>query len=185
MGKKCSAVAYFVHWHTMDCAQLINARRGLQAGLVLFFAIPCLVLQCAAIEYSREDRYFTIQNDTFIKDGKPLQIISGRYVTPVLHCITSLHAVWLTQCPLACCSFHYYRIPPAYWEDRLLRAKALGLNTIQVKSIPRPRKTAAISTCLLSKHPQGSWMFITCRHMCPGTCMSPRQERTIGKGLQI
>ena len=50
-------------------------------------------------------RSFTIQDDVFLKDGEPFQLISG--------------------------SFHYYRIHPAYWEDRLLRAKALGLNTIQ------------------------------------------------------
>lgn len=31
------------------------------------------------------------------------------------------------------CSLHYFRIHPAYWRDRLLRAKAMGLNTIQVR----------------------------------------------------
>ncbi|BDA42797.1 beta-galactosidase [Coccomyxa sp. Obi] len=46
-----------------------------------------------------------IKNDTFLKNGSPVQLISG--------------------------SFHYYRIHPAYWRDRLLRAQALGLNTIQ------------------------------------------------------
>ena len=28
-------------------------------------------------------------------------------------------------------SFHYWRIHPHYWEDRLKRGLALGLNTIQ------------------------------------------------------
>lgn len=41
----------------------------------------------------------------FWKDGKPFRIIGG--------------------------DLHYFRIIPQYWEDRLLRAKALGLNTIQ------------------------------------------------------
>ncbi|KAF9616972.1 hypothetical protein IFM89_033042 [Coptis chinensis] len=48
---------------------------------------------------------FEIENDKFWKDGQPLQIIGG--------------------------DLHYFRIVPEYWEDRLLRAKALGLNTIQ------------------------------------------------------
>ncbi|KAM7254455.1 hypothetical protein ACFE04_003835 [Oxalis oulophora] len=48
---------------------------------------------------------FTIDDDKFWKDGKPFQIIGG--------------------------DLHYFRLPPQYWEDRLLRAKALGLNTIQ------------------------------------------------------
>lgn len=41
----------------------------------------------------------------FWKDGKPFQIIGG--------------------------DLHYFRVLPEYWEDRLLRAKSLGLNTIQ------------------------------------------------------
>jgi hypothetical protein len=48
---------------------------------------------------------FVIENDTFMKDGKPFQIISG--------------------------SFHYSRCPAALWKDRLLRLRAMGLNTIQ------------------------------------------------------
>uniref|UniRef100_A0A2P2KCG9 beta-galactosidase n=1 Tax=Rhizophora mucronata TaxID=61149 RepID=A0A2P2KCG9_RHIMU len=51
------------------------------------------------------DRGFEIANDKFWKDGVPFQIIGG--------------------------DLHYFRIVPEYWEDRLLRAKALGLNTIQ------------------------------------------------------
>ncbi|KAF8393544.1 hypothetical protein HHK36_021788 [Tetracentron sinense] len=52
------------------------------------------------------DRKFEISNDMFWKDGHPFQIIGG--------------------------DLHYFRILPEYWEDRLLRAKALGLNTIQI-----------------------------------------------------
>ncbi|KAK4719154.1 hypothetical protein R3W88_017492 [Solanum pinnatisectum] len=48
---------------------------------------------------------FEIADDMFWKDGKPCQIIGG--------------------------DLHYFRVLPEYWEDRLLRAKALGLNTIQ------------------------------------------------------
>ncbi|KAL3511678.1 hypothetical protein ACH5RR_024395 [Cinchona calisaya] len=50
-------------------------------------------------------RSFEIAEDKFWKDGKPFQIIGG--------------------------DLHYFRVLPQYWEDRLLRAKALGLNAIQ------------------------------------------------------
>ncbi|KAL5579481.1 hypothetical protein UlMin_011923 [Ulmus minor] len=49
-------------------------------------------------------RKFEIAEDKFWKNGQPFQIIGGE--------------------------LHYFRIHPEYWEDRLLRAKALGLNTI-------------------------------------------------------
>ncbi|KAL9681276.1 hypothetical protein QQ045_013058 [Rhodiola kirilowii] len=48
---------------------------------------------------------FEIADDKFWKDGKPFRIIGG--------------------------DLHYFRVLPEYWEDRLLRAKALGLNAIQ------------------------------------------------------
>ena len=31
------------------------------------------------------------------------------------------------------------RVPPEYWEDRLLRLKAMGLNSIQTYGAPKPR----------------------------------------------
>ncbi|CAI9114339.1 OLC1v1015047C1 [Oldenlandia corymbosa var. corymbosa] len=48
---------------------------------------------------------FEIAEDKFWKDGEPFRIIGG--------------------------DLHYFRVLPEYWEDRLTRAKALGLNTIQ------------------------------------------------------
>ncbi|XP_058780617.1 beta-galactosidase 17-like [Vicia villosa] len=50
-------------------------------------------------------RKFEIADDMFWKDGEPFRIIGG--------------------------DLHYFRVHPEYWEDRLLKAKALGLNTIQ------------------------------------------------------
>ena len=52
-------------------------------------------------------RSFTIdwENDVFLKDGKPFRYISG--------------------------SFHYFRVPKPYWEDRLKKMKSAGLNTLQ------------------------------------------------------
>lgn len=47
---------------------------------------------------------FTYNDTTFLLDGKPIQLHSGE--------------------------LHYARIPREYWRDRLLKAKALGLNCI-------------------------------------------------------
>lgn len=41
--------------------------------------------------------------------------------------------VWLCDC-----SIHYFRIHPAYWEDRLMRMKALGLTAVQVTCAVAP-----------------------------------------------
>ncbi len=48
---------------------------------------------------------FAIQNNHFSLDGQPFQILSG--------------------------AFHYFRIPRVYWDDRLHKARAMGLNTIE------------------------------------------------------
>lgn len=47
----------------------------------------------------------TYNNGDFILDGKPLRILSG--------------------------TMHYFRVVPEYWEDRLLKMKACGLNTVE------------------------------------------------------
>jgi len=54
-----------------------------------------------------ELRSFTIDydNNRFLKDGEPFRYISG--------------------------GIHYFRVPEFYWEDRLRKMKAAGLNTIQ------------------------------------------------------
>jgi len=50
-------------------------------------------------------RPIVIQGDHFVSHGKPYQIISG--------------------------SMHFQRIPREYWRDRLRKARAMGLNTVQ------------------------------------------------------
>ena len=47
----------------------------------------------------------TLREKEFFLDGKPLRILSG--------------------------AIHYFRVVPEYWKDRLLKLKAMGLNTVE------------------------------------------------------
>lgn len=96
---------------------------------------------------------FTIEDDRLILDGKPIQIIAGR-------CGAGLGSgmrrrswwggwqprgqasllPWPTRPALPCHashppagSMHYFRMLPEYWADRLARAKAMGINTVEVR----------------------------------------------------
>lgn len=67
-----------------------------------------LLLACATrmrAQTAPSDRILRPVGDHFELDGKRLQIISG--------------------------AIHYARVPRAYWRDRLKKAKAMGLNTIE------------------------------------------------------
>ena len=66
--------------------------------------IFCLTLATISAYAQKATHIFALGDSTFMLDGKPLQIISGE-----MHC---------------------YRIPRAYWRDRIRKAKAMGLNTI-------------------------------------------------------
>lgn len=69
----------------------------------LFVLIPLLVIYLKKSEAGT----FSVDyaNHQFLKDGQPFQYISG--------------------------TFHYFRVHPDLWEDRLKRVRALGLNVIQ------------------------------------------------------
>jgi beta-galactosidase len=59
----------------------------------------------------------TIAGSQFVRNGKPYQVISG--------------------------AIHYPRVPRAYWRDRLRKARAMGLNTVETYAFwnlhePRP-----------------------------------------------
>ncbi|KAL1814359.1 hypothetical protein ACET3Z_016933 [Daucus carota] len=71
----------------------------------IFFFFSSLSCSTSHQLHNAHTRKFEIADDMFWKDGKPFRIIGG--------------------------DLHYFRVLPEYWEDRLLRAKALGLNAIQ------------------------------------------------------
>jgi beta-galactosidase len=73
--------------------------------------IPCRYLSLAIVTFFcsiavAAARTFEIGPDAFLLDGKPIQLISGE--------------------------MHYARIPTEYWQDRIHKAKAMGLNAITI-----------------------------------------------------
>ena len=66
--------------------------------------LPRLLLLAAVTAVSAAPASFVIKDDAFVKDGQPFTLRSG--------------------------SLHYFRVPPQYWADRMLRMKALGLNSV-------------------------------------------------------
>ncbi|CAM6096522.1 unnamed protein product [Calypogeia fissa] len=76
-----------------------------QKSLLFLLILSCSSLAFQGTKAAANQKSFTIDDDQFYKDGAPFRILGG--------------------------SIHYFRIHPQYWEDRLLRAKALGLNVIQ------------------------------------------------------
>ncbi|VDK50692.1 unnamed protein product [Dibothriocephalus latus] len=76
--------------------------------LLVGFILVLLVLFGCPFLWLFTSRSFSIdtKNGTFLKDGAPFRYVSG--------------------------SLHYFRIPQIYWMDRLLKAKAAGLNVIQM-----------------------------------------------------
>jgi beta-galactosidase len=72
----------------------------------LFLTLFSAVLPARAAATPGMARTVTVGDGHFIVDGKPVQIISG--------------------------SIHFARVPRADWRDRLLKAKAMGLNAISV-----------------------------------------------------
>uniref|UniRef100_A0A0N5AB25 Beta-galactosidase n=1 Tax=Syphacia muris TaxID=451379 RepID=A0A0N5AB25_9BILA len=74
---------------------------GLAFGLVLVLPYR---LACAQKFYDVAPA-FEYRNRSFFLDGKPFRFIGG--------------------------SIHYFRIHPMLWEDRLMRVRSMGINTIQ------------------------------------------------------
>ncbi|XP_026563898.1 beta-galactosidase-1-like protein isoform X2 [Pseudonaja textilis] len=90
-----------------SCSFLFQAEINLkQMGLGLYI----LMVVCGGLQFqgTAAVRSFSIdyKNNCFLKDGNKFRYISG--------------------------SIHYFRIPPAYWKDRLLKMYMSGLNAVQI-----------------------------------------------------
>ncbi|APP85673.1 beta-galactosidase family protein [Xanthomonas hortorum pv. vitians] len=69
--------------------------------LALAFALPVTAIAATTDTWPS----FGTQGTQFVRDGKPYQLLSG--------------------------AIHFQRIPREYWKDRLQKARALGLNTVE------------------------------------------------------
>ncbi len=82
---------------------------GTAFGLFVLAALPVFAQSVnatlASTSLDGKPHTFAAEGDHFVLDGAPFQIISG--------------------------AIHYPRIPRAYWRDRLRKAKAMGLNTVE------------------------------------------------------
>jgi hypothetical protein len=74
------------------------------AALILLIVLAAANLSAANLS-ARDAKILRPEGDHFELNGKPLQIISG--------------------------AIHTARIPRAYWRDRLRKARAMGLNTVE------------------------------------------------------
>ena len=82
----------------------------IKASTMLGLLATMTVLLAAGMVYGQQTAAHTphiirVNGDHFELDGKPFQIISG--------------------------AIHYERVPQGYWRDRLRKARAMGLNTIE------------------------------------------------------
>ncbi|XP_070380877.1 beta-galactosidase-like isoform X2 [Dermacentor albipictus] len=90
-------------------AKLRRARTSL-CGILLkhvpFGSICGLISVCIQVTVSGNGRTFVIdhENKRFLKDGQPFRYVAGE--------------------------MHYFRVPRAYWKDRLHRIKMAGLNAV-------------------------------------------------------
>lgn len=98
-----------INFLSRDIRQMISTWLVLEgseqtAAMPSMWGLICILL--SIIHYSSSGS-FTIdwKNDVFLKDGKPFRYISG--------------------------SLHYFRVPTAYWKDRMTKMRAGGLNALQ------------------------------------------------------
>ena len=88
----------------MSCSKTLMLRMKtlMIAAMALIAAAGALYGQDAA---TRTAHTLRANGNQFELDGKPFQIISG--------------------------AIHYARVPRSYWRDRLRKARAMGLNTVE------------------------------------------------------
>ncbi len=100
--------------------ELSPGRRRVAAALMLLGALCTAIGGAVALRGLAQiatTRSLTIAGSQFLRNGRPYQVISG--------------------------AIHYPRVPREYWRDRLRKARAMGLNTIETYAFwnlhePRP-----------------------------------------------
>uniref|UniRef100_A0A8D8LJF2 Beta-galactosidase n=1 Tax=Cacopsylla melanoneura TaxID=428564 RepID=A0A8D8LJF2_9HEMI len=109
-NKKCFAMNLFLTDATFvaillslffSCNRNVSSQNGTNE---LIAGVNQNVLINAELSTSQRKFEIDYENDTFVKDGQPFRYVSG--------------------------SFHYFRTPRYYWQDRLRKIRAAGLNAV-------------------------------------------------------
>ncbi|VVC34717.1 Glycoside hydrolase, family 35,Glycoside hydrolase superfamily,Glycoside hydrolase 35, catalytic, partial [Cinara cedri] len=88
----------------------------------------CFKWAILAKHFATRRFYVDYEKNEFIKDGQVFRYVSGE--------------------------LHYFRIPRAYWRDRIRKMKAAGLNAIQTPNIlQKSSSDDKEEKCKLEKHP--------------------------------
>ncbi|XP_075544263.1 beta-galactosidase-like isoform X3 [Dermacentor variabilis] len=88
----------------LGCAERL-CRSMMNSHAQLFLLTLALLARPAALRNTLRSFVIDYENNRFLKDGEPIQIVAG--------------------------GIHYFRTLPQQWEDRLITMKAAGLNAIQ------------------------------------------------------
>ncbi|XP_070391144.1 beta-galactosidase-like [Dermacentor albipictus] len=88
----------------LGCAERL-CRSMMNSHAQLFLLTLALLARPAALQNTLRSFVIDYENNRFLKDGEPIQIVAG--------------------------GIHYFRTLPQQWEDRLITMKAAGLNAIQ------------------------------------------------------
>ena len=101
-------VDYFLYF-----AMTMNTIRIRSKPVLIILGISAFIILWTAFRAFRglpmEQRVLRTEKQQFLLEGEPFRILSG--------------------------SIHYFRVVPEYWKDRLLKLKAMGLNTVET-SVP-------------------------------------------------
>ena len=87
----------------------MNTVRVRSKPVLIILGISAFIILWVAFRKFRglpmEQRVLRTEKKEFLLEGEPFRILSG--------------------------AIHYFRVVPEYWKDRLLKLKAMGLNTVE------------------------------------------------------
>ena len=87
----------------------MNTIRIRSKPVLIILGISAFIILWTAFRAFRglpmEQRVLRTEKQQFLLEGEPFRILSG--------------------------AIHYFRVVPEYWKDRLLKLKAIGLNTVE------------------------------------------------------
>ena len=108
LGTICCASHFRVD-SVLYFAMTMNTIRVRSKPVLIILGISAFIILWVAFRTFRglpmEQRVLRTEKQQFLLEGEPFRILSG--------------------------AIHYFRVVPEYWKDRLLKLKAMGLNTVE------------------------------------------------------